>query len=317
MWGKLAGILIILFIIVGLFVPLDSIGVSSNSSNTAITYGIATYNNDDYKNTVDTYFEENGNVNLNNANETIITASDVNEISGNISSRTYNDDQVLSCALVDLSSNNDLTVDVDESKITTVTEEMYISALNSSGITQGHVIVTSPTTATGESALAGIMESYETATGVEIPSEVKDAANNEIYTQSEVVNNSNATADEVADLVSEAKDQVSQENTTDNQTIISIVTNIASNNNINISDDDINNIANSISESQSVQDQASDYQSQISDYVSSEGSQTLFESLWNTIQSFINSITGVTDSLSSNSSNNSSNSSNNTSNTSY
>lgn len=291
MWGKIAGVIILVIIAVGLFVPVGSITQTTDSDNAtsvAVTYGETTYNNQNYKNTVDEYFRNNGNIDLNNTNQTIITADDVNQISSGISNRTYNENQILSCAMVDLNSNDDIQVDVDKSKITTVTESMYKSALNSSGITKGHVIVTSPTTATGESALAGVMKAYESATGKQIPDDLKDAANKEIYTESAVVNNSNVSADDVANLVSQVKEEASQQNTTDNQTIVNIVNNVASNNNINISDNDVNIIADSVSESQSVQDQASDYQSQVSDYINNDQAQTLFAQIWNAIQSMIN-----------------------------
>jgi uncharacterized protein YpuA (DUF1002 family) len=235
---------------------------------------------------VDEYFEKNGNVNLNDTDEKVITSNDVNRISSGISQRTYNSNQIFSCAMVDLNGNNNIKIDVDP-KITTVTPSMYKSALDSAGIKKGHVVVTSPVTATGESALAGIMKAYETATGQLIPEEVKNAANNEIYTQSEVVNNTNLSADDVAQLVDEAKEEVAKENTTDKQTIINIVNNIASNNNIQIAGDDINNLADSIQQTQSVQDQASQYQSQVSNYVNSENAHNLFDMIWRRIQSFL------------------------------
>lgn len=285
MSGKLIGLIILIIIAIGLFVPLGS--SSTNSDNSiAVTYGETTYNNPEYKEMVDNYFKENGNVNLDNADETIITSNDVNRISSGISQRTYNSDQIFSCAMVDLRGNNNIKIDVD-SRITTVTASMYKSALDSAGIKKGHVIVTSPVTATGESALAGIMKAYETATGQLIPEEVKNAANNEIYTQSEVVNNTNLSADDVAKLVDEAKDEVAKENTTDKQTIINIINNIAINNNIQISGDDINNLADSIQQTQSVQDQANQYQSQVSDYINSEDAQNVFDMIWRTIQSVI------------------------------
>ena len=157
MKGKIIGLIIVIIVAVGLFVPINSgtnVGSASNDGSTlnnpiAVTYGETTISNENYKNIVDNYFENTGGINLENANETIITASDVNKISGDISQRTYNENQILSCAMVDLSNNNDITVDVDESKITTVTADMYKSALSSSGITKGHVVVTSPVTATG------------------------------------------------------------------------------------------------------------------------------------------------------------------------
>lgn len=285
MSGKLIGLIILILIAIGLFVPLGS--SSTNGDNSiAVTYGETTYNNPEYKEMVDNYFKENGNVNLDNADETIITSNDVNRISSGISQRTYNSNQIFSCAMVDLRGNNNIKIDVD-SRITTVTASMYKSALDSAGIKKGHVIVTSPVTATGESALAGIMKAYETATGQLIPEEVKNAANNEIYTQSEVVNNTNLSADDVAKLVDEAKDEVAKENTTDKQTIINIINNIAINNNIQISGDDINNLADSIQQTQSVQDQANQYQSQVSDYINSEDAQNIFDMIWRTIQSVI------------------------------
>ena len=288
MSGKLIGVIILIIIGVGLFVPLGSSNNNGDSS-IAVTYGETTYNNQEYKQMVNEYFENNGHVNIDDGNEKVITATDVNRISSGISQRTYDSNQIFSCAMVDLNGDNNIRVDVDP-KITTVTPSMYKSALDSAGIKKGHVIVTSPVTATGESALAGIMKAYETATGQLIPEEVKNAANNEIYTQSEVVNNTNLSADDVAQLVDEAKDEVAKQNTTDKQTIINIINNIAVNNNIQISGDDINNIANSIQQTQSVQDQANQYQNQVSDYINSEDAQNVFDMIWRAIQSFLNGV---------------------------
>ena len=284
--GKLIGIVILIIVAGGLFIPIGSSGNNGNNS-IAVTYGETTYNNNAYKQMVDEYFENNGHISLKDADEKIITSNDVNRISSGISQRTYTSDQIFSCAMVDLSSNNNIDIDVD-SKITTVTPSMYKSALDSAGIKKGHVIVTSPVTATGESALAGIMKAYETATGQLIPEEVKNAANNEIYTQSEVVNNTNLSADDVAKLVDEAKEEVAKENTTDKQTIINIVNNIASNNNIQISGNDINNLADSIQQTQSVQDQAKNYQNEVSEYINSDRAKSIFDMIWNTIQSILN-----------------------------
>ena len=90
------------------------------------------------------------------------------------------------------------------------------------------------------------------------------------------------------------KEEAAKQNTTDTQTIINIVNNIASNNNINITSTDASNLADSISQSQSVQDKANQYQNQVTDYVNSEGAQTLFSQIWNMIQSMLNGNTGST-----------------------
>ena len=182
-------------LIIGMLIP---VGFSANdNSQVVITYGETTYKNTDYKNIVDDFFVKQAGVDLNTVESKIITASEVNQIASTITGKTYNSNQIFSSALVDLNDNDNLEVSVDKSKITTITGDMYLSALKSVGITSGHVYVTSPVTATGESALTGIMNSYEVATDVEIPDTVKEAANNEIYTQAEIVENSDVDAEDL------------------------------------------------------------------------------------------------------------------------
>lgn len=124
---KTIGAIILLIIAVVIFVPIASSG-QADGTNVVVTYGETTYNNANYKNLVDNYF------NVNDAKETVITASDVNKISSGISNKKYNSNQIYSCAMVDLSSNNNIRIDVDSSMITTVTPSMYKSALDSAEI---------------------------------------------------------------------------------------------------------------------------------------------------------------------------------------
>ena len=253
--------ILLAIIVVGMLIP---VGFSTNDSQVVITYGETTYNNANYKTTVDTFFENNAGGNLKNIDSKIITASDVNKISGSIIGKTYSSDQVFSSALVNLKENDNLEVSVDKSKITTITGDMYISALKSSGITAGHVYVTSPVEATGESALAGIMNSYEEVTDVKIPDTVKEAANNEIYTQAEIVKNSDVDAEKLSDLVDDVKEEVKVNNVTDHSTIVNIINNYTVTNNINITNSDIENLATSIEQTQNVQGDVNTYQSEVS-----------------------------------------------------
>ena len=150
---------------------------------------------------------------------------------------------------------------------------MYLSALKSAGITQGKVYVTSPVTATGESALTGIMNCYEEVTNVEIPDTVKEAANNEIYTQSEIVKNSNVSSEELSDLVDDVKETVETENVTDHDTIVNIINNYTITNNINISNNDIEYLADSIEQIQNVQGDINSYETQINDVLNNTTSE--------------------------------------------
>ena len=260
------GIVILSIIMIGMVIPA---GFSGEVSPVVITYGETTHANSDYKADVDAFFKNQANADIKSASEKIITANEVNKISSGITGKTYSSSQIYSSALVDLNENDNLEVSVDKSKITTITGDMYLSALKSAGITSGHVYVTSPVTATGESALAGIMNSYEEATNVEIPDNVKEAANNEIYTQAEIVKNSDVDADELSKLVDDVKEEVEVNNVTDHTTIVNIINNYTVTNNINITNSDIENLATSIEQVQNVQGDVNNYESEVSNIINS------------------------------------------------
>lgn len=280
-------IAILALIVIGMLIPA---GFSSDS-NVVITYGETTYANSNYKSVVDSFFKSQSNLDLNNVGSKIITADQVNQISSSITGKSYDSSQILSSALVNLNDNEKLQVSVDKSKITTITGDMYISALKSAGITKGHVYVTSPVEATGESALAGIMNSYEEVTDVKIPDRVKEAANDEIYTQAKVVNNSNVSADDLSKLVNDVKGQVSNNNVTDHNTIVNIINNYVQNNNINITNSDIENLANSIEQVQNVQGDVNIYKNKVSGIFNQTGSSGFsLDGLLNWIKSFTGQI---------------------------
>ena len=278
-------IAILALILVGMLIPAGF----STDSNVVITYGETTYANTNYKSIVDNFFAAQSNLDVNNIGTKIITANEVNQVSSGITGKYYSSNQILSSALLDLNDNDNLEVSVDKSKITTITGDMYISALKSAGITKGHVYVTSPVEATGESALAGIMNAYEEVTDVEIPESVKEAANDEIYTQAEIVDNSDVSADELAQLVDNVKQEVSDENITDHDTIVNIINNYVENNNINITNVDIENLADTIEQVQNVQGDVSYYQDQVSGFLdeNSNGGFSI-DGLMNWIKSFAN-----------------------------
>ncbi|OEC94545.1 MULTISPECIES: DUF1002 domain-containing protein [Methanobrevibacter] len=280
-------ILVLLLILVGMLIPTGF----ATDSNVVITYGETTYSNSNYKSFVDNFFVNQANVDINNVGVKTITADQVNQVSSGITGKSYNSNQILSSALVDLNDNGNLKVSVDKSKITTITGDMYISALKSAGITSGHVYVTSPVQATGESALAGIMNSYEEVTDVQIPDSVKEAANDEIYTQAEIVNNSGVNADDLSNLVNQVKDEVSGGNVTNHDEIVNIINSHVENNNINITNNDIENLADSIEQVQNVQGDVNYYKTQVNEFLddNSTGGFSL-DGLFDWIKSFTDGI---------------------------
>ena len=257
---SLVGILLLSIVIFGIALP---IGFSTQSHSKVISYGETTYNKQEYKSVVDDFFKQQANVDAKNVESKIITASEVNKVASKITQKTYTSEDIYSSALVDLSDPGNIKVTVDKSKITTITADMYISALKSAGINHGHVYVTSPVAASGESALTGIMNSYETASDVKIPEKVKQAANDEISTEADIVEKDNVSAQDLTKLVDNVKITVQNNNITDHKTIVNIIQNYTVNNNINMTNSSIEKLATSIGDVQSVQGDVKGYSNQI------------------------------------------------------
>jgi uncharacterized protein YpuA (DUF1002 family) len=263
-------------------------------SGFAITYGETTYANADWKNSMNTYFQSKTSKNISDATSKVVTASEVNAISMNITGRTYPSSQIFSCAMVDLSYSQGINVVVDTSKITVVTPKMYANALKSTGINNGYVVVSSPISASGEAALAGVLESYEVAVGVPIPDQAKKAATQELYTETQIVNQTGQSPDKIADLFSKAMDQVQNQNLQDPAQIKVIVINVANSMNINLSDQQTQQIANSLANSQQAQSSLTDFKNKLQN-VTAQATQSggIIEQIINYLQSILNYLSNL------------------------
>ena len=281
-------------ILLGILVILMTLVPIYSASGLVITLGEATADNSVYKNTVITYFQSNSDKNMSNATTSVITASEVNLISENISGTTYTSNEIVSCALVDLSYSPGIDVVVDTSKITLVTPKMYENALRSTGITNGYVVVTSPVSATGESALAGVLKSYEVAAGTTIPDDAKKAATETIYTQSDIANQTNQSADTIANLFEKAQTEVQNQNLTNVTQIQTIVINVANDMNINLTDDQAQEIATSLSNAQQAQGSLGDFKSSLEN-ATQEASQSsgILNQIWTYLQSLFSDLQGM------------------------
>lgn len=256
---------LVALIIIGILIP---IGFSSDSDSVVITYGEATRLNPEYKEAVNNYFKENANVDVVDTNNKVFTAKNVNDLYNSFTNQSYSIDQICSACLVDLSECNELKVIVDSSKVTVVTSDMYELALRSAGITKGVVYITSPANITGENSISEVLNSYESVTNIEMPMNVKTAANREIYTQSKIVENSDISTENLTQLVSAVKYEVSAENITDHAEIVKIINKNCEINNFNISDNDVESLASTIEDVHSAQKDAKNYEFELSKFFS-------------------------------------------------
>ncbi len=280
--------------IVGVVLFLMVLSPVYAASGFAITYGQTTYANPAWKISMDNYFQSMTSNNISSANTEVITAPEVNVISQNITGRIYPANQIFSCAMVDLSYNDGIKVVVDSSKINVVTPKMYATALQSLGINNGYVVVSSPVQASGEAALAGVLESYETAVGTPIPDQAKKAATNEFYTETQITNQTGQNPDKVADLFSDAQNQIQSKNIQDITQIKTVVINTANNMGINLTDQQSQQIANSLLDSQQAQSSLSEFKNQLNSVTQqASNSGGIVGQIYNYLESIYNYLTGL------------------------
>lgn len=279
----IAGFLLVLMLIA----PLYAV------SGFSITIGEATNNNAAYKNSMLNYFQSKTDKNITGAEIKVITASEVNNVSKNVTGLVYPPSKIFSCAMVDLSYNNGIKVIVDKSKVRVVTPQMYANALESSGIDRGYVVVSSPVPASGEAALAGVLKSYEIAVGKPIPEEAKQASTEELYLETQLVNQTGQSGDTVAQLFSDVKNQTESQNLQDPAQIEVIVVNVANQMNINLTDNQTQQIADSVAKSQQVQANLTDFQNQLQNVSQQVSNPGFLEQISAFLQNLFNSIQGL------------------------
>ena len=87
------------------------------------------------------------------------------------------------------------------------------------------------------------------------------------------------------------KQEVSADNITDHNTIVNIINNYAQNNNINITNNDIENLADTIEQVQNVQGDVNYYKDQVSGFLGDNSTSGFsLDGLFDWIKSFVNGI---------------------------
>ena len=123
-----------------------------------------------------------------------------------------------------------------------VTANMIASTLADLGIKNCEVVSACPFQVSGTGALTGIIMAYETATGETIDQAKKDIATQEVVVTKDLAKDIGSVQAEY--VVNQAKIDAINGDMKDRQQIQENITNIVNNNNINISNDQIENITN-------------------------------------------------------------------------
>ena len=130
-------------------------------------------------------------------------------------------------------------IKVKTNNLTEVTKTMLSNALLTSGVTDADVIATAPFPVTGTSALAGVLQAFEKATGENIPVENKEVARQELSITNNLAKAKNSEGQDIgrdgaSAIVNQAKEEVIKDKPKNDKEVGEIVNNITNNYNIEL-----------------------------------------------------------------------------------
>ena len=146
--------------------------------------------------------------------------------------------RTLSCAYVKPTQSGGIKVRT--ANLNYVTCNMLANALSTAGITNCEAVAACPYEVSGTGALTGVMMAYETASGQQLDSTKKDLATKEVVVTGDVAQQ--VGGDNATNIINQAKLQIIGDNVQNADEIYNIVNNIAVQNNVTLSSDELNTI---------------------------------------------------------------------------
>ena len=189
---------------------------------------------DEQKNTMMKYFKADASqvqiITVNNQDERNYLGKYIS--SAQIGTRT------LSCAYVKPTQSGGIKVRT--ANLNYVTCNMLANALSTAGVSNCEAVAACPYEVSGTGALTGVMMAYETASGKQLDSTKKDLATKEVVVTGDVAQQ--VGGDNATNILNQAKLQIIGDNVQNADEIYNIVNNIAIQNNVSLSSDELNTI---------------------------------------------------------------------------
>ena len=188
----------------------------------------------DQKNTMMNYFKADSS----QVQVITVTNQDERALLGNYVPSEQIGTRTLSCAYVKPTQSGGIKVRT--ANLNYVTCNMIATALSTAGVNNCEVVAACPYEVSGTGALTGVMKAYESASGQALDSTKKDLAAKEVVVTGDVgqqVGQDNAT-----NIINQAKLQIIGDNIQNADEIYNIVNNIAVQNGITLSQDELDTI---------------------------------------------------------------------------
>lgn len=134
----------------------------------------------------------------------------------------------------------DQGLSVETNNINWVTEEMYMNALTTAGVTDAEIYVTAPFEVSGTAALTGILKAYETTAQIEIPEAQKQVANEEMVKTAEL--GERIGAKEATELMTRVKEEIAKNPVQSEDDLRALIEKVAKDMGIELTQEELNGL---------------------------------------------------------------------------
>lgn len=218
---------------------------------------------------------------------TITNAEERSQLAGLVSDSAIGTKSI-SCVYLKITESGS-GINVSTNNITVVTKQAYANALLTAGVKDADITAAAPFPVSGTAALTGVFKAYEEATGEPIPENSKKVATEELATTSDL-GEQTGNPEGVSDLMQQLKEEVIEKGISDPSEIKELIEEKAKENGINLSQDQIDKIADILTKIKGLNIDLSSLKQQLNQYLDS----SVVQNLWQQIKQ---AVTGLWDKI--------------------
>jgi uncharacterized protein YpuA (DUF1002 family) len=189
----------------------------------------------------------------------------------------------------------DQGLSVETNNINWVTEEMYMNALTTAGVTDAEIYVTAPFEVSGTAALTGILKAYETTAQIEIPEAQKQVANEEMVKTAEL--GERIGTKEATELMTRVKEEIAKNPVQSEDDLRALIEKVANDMGIELTQEELNGLIALFNKMKDlnidwdqVQSDLKNISENLGDFLNDEKTQSFLQKLLEFLQAIIEAI---------------------------
>lgn len=189
----------------------------------------------------------------------------------------------------------DQGLSVETNNINWVTEEMYMNALTTAGVTDAEIYVTAPFEVSGTAALTGILKAYETTAQIEIPEAQKQVANEEMVKTAEL--GERIGTKEATELMTRVKEEIAKNPVQSEDDLRALIEKVANDMGIKLTQEELNGLIALFNKMKDlnidwdqVQSDLKNISENLGDFLNDEKTQSFLQKLLEFLQAIIEAI---------------------------